>query len=87
MSGCNFSIPFEGTPERLLTKARFAVESQGGTFTGDSLEGKFDVTAFGNTLVGSYTVDNQLMNIVITEKPFLFPCSAIESFLKSQINK
>ena len=85
MSDCNFTIPFEGPAEKVLIKARFAVESQGGSFTGDSSAGNFAVSVFGNSIAGSYTVTGQDMNIIITSKPFMIPCSMIEGFLKNQI--
>ena len=87
MSGCNFSIPFEGPAQKILVKARFAVESQGGNFNGDDAAGNFDVSMFGNSMAGSYNVNGQELNIVISSKPFMIPCSAIESFLKSHVNK
>lgn len=87
MSACNFTIPFEGAAEKLLIKARFAVESQGGTFTGDTQAGNFSVTVYGNTIVGSYTVSGQDMNLIISDKPFMIPCSMIEGFLKNQLTK
>lgn len=87
MSGCNFSIPFEGAADRIVGKARYAVESQGGNFTGDTSTGNFDVSMFGNHMAGSYNVNGQVLNIVISSKPFMIPCSTIESFLKSQVNK
>ena len=85
MADCNFTIPFEGPAEKVLIKARFAVESQGGTFTGDVSAGDFSVSVFGNNIAGSYTVLGQDMNILITSKPFMIPCSMIEGFLKNQI--
>mgnify|MGYP000718165684 CR=1 FL=1 len=85
MSNCNFSIPFEGTPDKLLVKARFAVESQGGNFNGDNNAGNFNLSVFGNTIAGSYTVEGQTINITITEKPFIIPCSTIEDMLKKQM--
>lgn len=87
MSACNFIIPFQGEAEKVLIKARFAVESQGGTFTGDTKSGDFNVSVMGNGIAGSYTVAGQDMNIIITSKPFMVPCSMIEGFLKSQISK
>jgi hypothetical protein len=82
---CNFTIPFTGSAEIILQKARTTVESQGGNFTGDSNAGEFSVSIFGNTIVGSYTVAGQDLSMVITEKPFMIPCSAIESFLSKQL--
>ena len=85
MSACNFSIPFSGSPETVLAKAKSTVQNQGGTFTGDTNSGNFSVSVFGNAIVGSYTVNGQELAIVIDSKPFLIPCSTIEGFLKNQI--
>jgi hypothetical protein len=82
---CDFSIPFSGNTEDVLAKAKKAVQNQGGNFTGDTNKGDFDVSVFGNTIVGNYTVSGQTLNINITDKPFIVPCSAIESFLKNQL--
>ena len=82
---CNFKIPFSGPAEKVLTKAKSTVQSQGGNFSGDTNAGDFDVTVFGNTIKGVYTVAGEELNIVINEKPFLLPCSTIEGFLKGQL--
>lgn len=86
MSACNFTIPFSGDAETILRKAKSAVESQGGSFTGDQSAGNFDVSVFGNTIAGSYSVAAQSLDIVIDSKPFLVPCSTIESFLTKQLS-
>jgi len=82
---CDFSIPFSGNAEAVLAKARSAVQSQGGNFNGDTNQGEFNVSVFGNKIVGNYNVSGQTLNITITDKPFMVPCSAIESFLKGQL--
>ena len=82
---CDFSLPFSGNPEDVLAKARRAVEGQGGNFNGDTNGGDFHVSVFGNKIVGQYVVSGQTLNINITDKPFMVPCSAIEGFLKSQL--
>ena len=82
---CDFSLPFSGNPEDVLAKARKAVEGQGGNFNGDTNRGDFQVSVFGNKIVGDYTVSGQTMQINITDKPFMVPCSAIEGFLKNQL--
>ncbi len=86
MSACNFTIPFSGEAESILRKAKSTVESQGGSFTGDVASGNFDVSVFGNTIAGSYNVAGQSLDIVIDSKPFLVPCSTIESFLTKQLS-
>ena len=86
MSTCNFSIPFSGEAEIILNKAKAAIESQEGTLAGDSHSGNFEVTVFANTIRGIYVVTGQNLNLTITHKPFLIPCSTIEGFLKSKIS-
>lgn len=86
MSSCNFSIPFNGSAEQVLNKAKSAVESQGGNFTGDINAGNFEVSVFGNTIAGSYNLSGNNMDIVIDSKPFLIPCSTIENFLAKQLS-
>ena len=82
---CEFSIPFTGNPEDVLGKAKSTVQSQGGNFNGNTNNGDFTVSVFGNKIVGNYTVSGNTLNISITDKPFMVPCSAIESFLKGQL--
>ena len=85
MAACNFSIPFLGEAETVLNKAKEAVKKQSGSFTGDITRGNFTVSFFGQEIAGTYTVAQNDLNIIIDTKPFMVPCSAIESFLKSQI--
>ena len=86
MSVCNFSIPFSGEAETILAKAKSAVESQQGVFAGDVNSGNFEVTVFANTIKGNYNITGQNLKLTITHKPFLVPCSTIESFLRSQLS-
>ncbi|MDQ2718785.1 MAG: hypothetical protein M3Z26_03345 [Bacteroidota bacterium] len=83
---CNFNLNFSESPDVAIGKARAAVESQNGIFNGDINSGNFEVTAFGNTIKGKYTVAGQTLNLQITDKPFLIPCSMIENFLLKQIS-
>ncbi len=82
---CDFSVPFTGDPQTILGKARQAVESQGGSFDGDLNGGEFDVSVFGNRVAGSYSVNGQTLVMNVHTKPFMVPCSMIESFLVKQL--
>lgn len=82
---CNFNIPFLGDANTVMNKAKSAVESQGGNFTGDTTAGSFDVSIFGNKIAGSYTVNGQFLEVIISDKPMMIPCNAIENFLSKQI--
>ena len=83
---CKFDLNFTEPAEIAVGKARAAVQSQNGIFNGDTNNGSFEVTVFGNTIKGNYTVSGQVLNLVITDKPFFVPCSTIESFLLKQIS-
>jgi hypothetical protein len=85
MSSCKFLIPFSGSPSDIVGKAKNTVESNGGNFKGDDSFGMFNISAFGNTIKGNYTITGQNLEIIVEEKPFLLSCSMIESFLKSKI--
>ncbi len=85
MSACEFTVPFSGNAGDILGKARKAVESQGGNFTGDVNSGEFDVSVFGNRVAGTYSVSGQNLQMNIHTKPFMVPCSMIEGFLTKQL--
>lgn len=85
MAECNFIIPFAGPSNNVLSKAQTAIQNQGGIFDGDETSGNFKVSVMGSTIKGSYSVMGQDLDIVIESKPFLVPCSTIESFLRSKL--
>jgi hypothetical protein len=85
MSKCNFSIAFSGSPEDVFSKAKAAVERQGGSFNGDAGSGNFSINVFG-TISGSYMVSGNHLNIAIEDKPMMIPCSAIENVMKNQFS-
>lgn len=86
MSDCNISIPFTDPVSGAIAKAKGAIENQNGTFNGDENSGEFEVTVFGNTIKGSYSVTGKTLNIIIINKPFFVPCSTIESLLLKEIS-
>jgi len=81
---CKFKIPFSGSTQQVLNRARTAVEGQGGTFSGDESSGNFEVSVMG-TIKGSYTVLGNELDIVIDSKPLFVSCGMIEGFLKSKV--
>ncbi len=81
---CKFKIPFSGSAQQVLNRARTAVEGQGGTFTGTEASGEFQVSVMGS-IKGSYTVMGNELDIAIDSKPLFVSCGMIESFLKSKL--
>ena len=82
---CNFNVNFSEPASIAIGKAKAAIENQNGIFNGNETAGNFEVTIFGNTIKGNYSVTGQILNLIITDKPFFVPCSTIESFLSKNI--
>jgi hypothetical protein len=82
MAQCNFSIPFNGSPEALSQKARQAITGAGGNYNGDTNGGTFEVSTPLGDIHGSYVVQTPSIMVTITSKPFLVSCGMIEKQLK-----
>ena len=82
MGQCNFSIAFNSSSSALAEKARQAIMGAGGNFMGTEIAGNFNVSTPLGDIHGSYTIDAQVINVVITSKPFLVSCSMIEKQLR-----
>lgn len=86
MPACNFSIPFSGSPADILSRAEAAIHDQGGHFRGDDMSGDFLLTVFGSEIKGSYNISGQDLNVTIDSKPFMIPCSTIQSYLTKHLD-
>ena len=82
MAQCNFSIPFSSSPEALAVKAQQAIMNAGGSFNGDSSAGNFDVSTPLGDIRGSYVIQQQVIMVTISSKPFLVGCGIIEKQLR-----
>lgn len=85
MAACNFSIPFSGSSADILRKAQAAIHDQGGLFRGDESSGVFELTVLGSTIRGSFQISGQDLNVNIDSKPFMIPCSTIQSYLTKHL--
>lgn len=81
MPACNFNIPFSGSSADILARAEAAIHDQGGNFRGDDTSGAFQLTVLGSEIRGSYNVSGQELIVTIDSKPFMIPCSTIQSYL------
>jgi hypothetical protein len=79
MSTCTFSIPFKGSADAIVDKARKEVQRYG-FFQGDNTHGNFEITMLG-TISGSYTITGTEMQIIIDSKPVFLSCNKIEQFM------
>ncbi|WP_437717187.1 hypothetical protein WMF45_12680 [Sorangium sp. So ce448] len=79
MAKHSFSVPFNGSSQDIVAKAKAAIEKAGGKFAGNEGKGDFSVPTPAGTVKGTYAVAAQSFSVDITDKPFIVPGSAIES--------
>ncbi len=79
---CQFTIPFTGSGDALIARAKQEIENLGGSITGDSSTGNFKIETPIGTIVGSYSIISNEISIDIAKKPFLVSCSRIEKELR-----
>lgn len=80
---CNFSINYPNPKEQLVAQLRSAIMSQSNAhFEGDNTTGAFAFTAMGFDIAGNYGINGDIIEVNITDKPFLVSCSKIESEIK-----
>jgi hypothetical protein len=77
-SGYNFSFAKPQNISQAVQTVRDGVLSKGGTFTGDEQQGNFKASG----IAGQYRVTD-MVNVTISEKPFIVPNSLIESEVKN----
>jgi hypothetical protein len=78
---CQIEVPLTGDPTSLLSMARQAVESMGGTLSGTTENGTFELRA-PVALKGTYRIDGQRLLLVVDEKPLWVTCGMIESRIR-----
>jgi len=79
---CQFTIPFPGSPEDLINRAQREIESAGGSFAGDSMQGNFAVKTPIGAVRGTYLMVPTGISVTISKKPLLVSCSRIEKELR-----
>lgn len=83
---CEFSIQFKKNSEEVVEKFKIAIESNGGTFQGNTNAGKFAVSKAGSAITGSYTITQQTLNVVIDKLPILISCDTVKRKIEEFIN-
>jgi hypothetical protein len=83
---CNFSINYPKPKDQLVSQLKAAILSQGNAqFEGDNTRGAFGFTAMGFDIAGNYDIIGDMINVNITDKPFLVSCSRIESEIRKYL--
>jgi hypothetical protein len=77
-SSFNFSFAKPGNISQAVQTIRSGIEGKGGSFNGNEQQGNFNASG----IAGQYRVSD-LVNVTITEKPFIIPNSLIEKEVKN----
>lgn len=85
MSNCSFSIPFTQSPADVIEKAKNAITGAGGTFNGDVNQGSFRLSTPLGKVEGTYIINNQSLDVTVTDKPLFIGCGKIESELRKRL--
>jgi hypothetical protein len=79
--------PFSLTvPAGWFTKATSEIKSAGGSIRGDATSGEFSVPVpVLGAVAGKYAVNDSMLQITITQRPFVLPCASIPSYVRKQV--
>jgi hypothetical protein len=81
MASCPpFQVTVQGDLQQTLDRVRADVQAHGGQFSGDLTSGSVSgpVPVLG-TIEADYAVEGNTVTITVTNRPFLVPCSTIET--------
>ena len=87
MALCSFSFEFPVSAEELVRRVGGAVRSAGGKFSGDTAEGHYAIETPVGPIAGAYSVSGQTIQIDVTDKPIILPCSLIRSKLNEFVQQ
>jgi len=85
---CNFTIeiPEEKQISELIEKGKEAFAQLNGEFTGDENKGEFSLASPVGQIAGNYEITGRKMEVNLTEKPMMLPCSMIENEFNKYLN-
>jgi hypothetical protein len=84
---CSFSFEFPVSAEELVRRVGDAVRRAGGNFSGDTAEGRYSIQTPVGPIAGGYIVSGQTIQIDVTDKPIILPCSLIRHKLNELVQQ
>lgn len=85
MAECNFKFNINLNPDEIINTVKSKIENEGGKFSGDEQEGNFTLPTPVGEIEGNYSIMHSELNINISKKPMMIPCSMIESELAKRL--
>lgn len=84
---CQFSIFYPKAKEDLVQKLQDAIMKTNGQFAGDTNGGIFKGNTPVGSFSGSYSIQDDTINVMIDKKPWLVSCGKIEDEINNYINQ
>lgn len=85
MAECSFKLNVEAIPADIINNVKLKIENEGGSFTGNERKGNFNLPTPVGGIEGNYSIKDNELQIDITKKPVMLPCSMIESELEKRL--
>jgi hypothetical protein len=82
---CDFTFPLNISAEDLVHKMSKAITGIGGTLSGDTNAGAFQLPTPVGKISGSYQIGGQGLVVHIEDKPFFVSCAQIEAQLRKSL--
>jgi hypothetical protein len=86
MNRCEFTINFDGDSIELFQRALKESQKYNAVVEGDAYNGGFTIKSHFGYFAGSYAIDENVLRIALSSKPFYLPCKTIESIIREFIN-
>lgn len=83
---CKFSIKTKQDIAETYQIAVREIERFGATYNGDANGGSFKLEVVGMVFKGHIQVEGNTIDVTLTGKPLLVPCSVIESSVKTYVD-
>jgi hypothetical protein len=85
MSQCNIKVEFEGQAKDNVAKAKAAIIAAKGRFEGNDENGDFQVHTILGNISGLYKIEDSILVLTVTHKPFLLSCKTLEKKLREYV--
>lgn len=83
---CDFTIMYPGSKAELLEKIRNTMGDKG-RLSGDETQGNFEGSTILGKFEGTYSIEGDDIEIMITKKPFLVSCNRIKDEFEKALNE
>jgi hypothetical protein len=84
---CEFSINYHQTAQELVESATQAISNAGGKFDGSTEAGMFELKTPLGQVAGNYTIQDNIITVVIGKKPILVSCNLIKTELTKYLSQ